>query len=458
MSSDGYWRRKNKQMKIETQEEQPRITIYKTQDTEGFQKASGQIADPFGELKKELLGKIAAPPYSFSALLDFYEDNTWHQACVNIKAALVCGSWNIVGISQDQKPDDEFNTLQEFINTPNSAGDMFYEILNRFWVDQETIGNSYFEIVRNRGRIMAEMYHVPGHTIRKAKTDPGYYQIRGSGIQAEMTYFKKWADTKDTKEAKTELMHLMNYFPASSYYGLPDFITALGAMILDRNMVLFNNNFFDNSGMIGSILFVKGAQLDPMARTELKNMIRKNFTGVDNAHRFALIDGVNKDADIKIEKVMESVRDISFHLGRLDNRDEIIAAHHVPPKLLHIAQAGQLGAVQDGWNQMKMFKQFEIGPSQEMLAYRLNKLFERELGIKNWKIKFKEMEVSDDQAARNADREDVNAGIITVNEIRESRGLEPLEVNPQAINQSNKNLDKLINDLTKMESSIITNF
>jgi PBSX family phage portal protein len=457
MSSDGYWRRKNKQMKSEIQKEQPRISIYKTFGTEGVQKASGQIADPFNEAKKELWGKIVLPPYSLSKLLDFLEDNTWHQACVNIKASLVCGSWEIVGINPDQKQDQEYDALNEFIAMPNSSGEMFAEILNKFWIDFEAMGNAYFEIVRNRGGIMAEMYHSPAHTIRKAKDEPGYYQLRGTGVQAEMLYFKKWADKTDKKDG-TELMQLMNYFAGSSYYGLPDFITALGAMILDRNMVLFNNNFFDNSGMIGSILFVKGAQLDPTARTELKNMIKKNFTGVDNAHRFALIDGLSKDADFKIEKIMESVRDISFHMGRLDNRDEIIASHHVPPKLLHIAQPGQLGAVQDGWNQMKMFKQFEIGPSQAVLAHRLNKLFEYELGIKNWKIKFKEMEVSDDSTARKVEQDDVNSGIRTINEIRESRGLEPLEVNPQAVNNQNKNLDKLINDLTKIEKSIITNF
>lgn len=421
MAKSGYHRRQitkaNRKAPLK-----PKLSIHE-RSIAPMLKMSGQIQDPFDE-KKFGLDKAIRPPYSLTTLLDFYEDNTWNNVAINLKANLVCGQYEIVSDDEEQKEDAEYKKLNEFLEMPNEEGEDLLELVNKFWVDVEAIGNGYFEIVRNGFGELAEIYHIPGHTVRKSVEKKGYIHIRiGIGIKAK--YFNVYNKRDD---AGNELIHHKNYFPASKYYGMPDYMPALGAMALDRNAVLFNNGFFSNGGMLGMILFLKGVELNNESRAELKNMVQGNFTGVDNAHRMAILDSLGPDADFKIEKVMESVRDMSFYQLRKFNRDEILAAHHVPPKMVHVAEAGKLGESKDGYNQMKFFKIFEIDPSQRRLENILNKLFKNELGITKWKIKFKELDIRDPKDKSEEIWGDMDHLILTAEEARDMRGREPIEV------------------------------
>ena len=416
-AKSGYQRRRETNLrKKETLK--PQISILE-HSVAPLLKISGQIQDPFAESGFGF-DKTIKPPYSLTTLLDFYEDNTWNNACVNLKSNLVCGQYDIVPVEENQKEDDEYNTLKEFLDKPNEEDDDFLDLINKFWVDVESMGNGYYEIVRNGLGQMAEVYHAPAHTMRRASEGKGFWHIR-LGLAKKAVYFNKYSD-KD-QAGKNEILQHKNYFPASKYYGMPDYMPALGAMALDRNAVIFNNNFFSNSGMLGMILFMKNVELNNESRQELKNMIQGNFTGVENAHRMAIIDGLGPEADWKIEKVMESIRDMSFQQLRKFNRDEILASHHVPPKMMHVAEAGKLGESKDGYNQMKFFKIFEIDPSQRRHENIWNMIFANELGVTRWKIKFKELDIRDPKDLSEEIRGDVKSGIMTATEARYKRGL-----------------------------------
>jgi len=419
----------------------PKISVFE-KSVAPLLKMSGQIQDPFSEADFGHEDFIR-PPYPLTILLDFYEDNTWNNACINLKANLVCGQYEIMPVNEGQKEDAEFNKLMEFIESPNEEGEDFLDLLNKLWVDTEAVGNFYLEVVRNGLGELAELYHVPAHTVMKAKLKPGYWHKR-SGVGAKKVYFKPYQ--KQDMNMGNEVIHHKNYFPASKYYGMPDYMPALGAMALDRNAILFNNSYFANSGMMGMIMLIKGAELNPQSRQELKNMVQGNYTGVDNAHRMAIIDDLGEGADIKIEKVMETIRDMSFQQMRKFDRDEIIASHHVPPKMLHVAEAGRLGDSNDGYNQMKMFKIFEIDPSQRRLENILNrKIIEGELGIVNWKIKFVDLDIRDPKDLSEEIWGDLDKMILEVDEARAMRGREPLD--KSAIKKNNQ---EKINDLLKI--------
>jgi HK97 family phage portal protein len=265
-------------------------------------------------------------------------------------------------------------------------------------------------------------------------------------------------DKKDPQRGFNEVIQIKNYFPGSSYYGLPDYIPALSAMSLDKNAIIFNNAFFANGGMIGQLMQIKNATLTPEQKTELRRFIQYNFTGVDNAHRMAILDALPGNSEIKIEKIMETVKDMSFERLRRYNRDEIIASHRVPPKMLNVSEPGRLGESKDGHNQMKMFKRFEIDPSQRRIENSLNRLFFLELGITSWKIKFKPLDIRDPKDESEELWGDVDRGIRTVDEAREERGLEPLneEPAPPAIKKSGADdLEVVIESLEKYHKKLI---
>jgi len=166
----------------------------------------------------------------------------------------------------------------------------------------------------------------------------------------------------------------------------------------------------------------------------------------------AIVDGMGIDTDWKIEKVMESVRDMSFYQLRKFNRDEILAAHHVPPKMIHVAEAGKLGESKDGYNQLKFFKIFEIDPSQRRHENIWNRLFRDELGVTKWKIKFKELDIRDPKDKSEEIWGDVERMIITTDEAREERGLEPAEISPAV---KPEEMAKLLKQIDTLEEQLL---
>lgn len=412
-----------------------------------IEKMSGQIVDPFTEASG--FKDYYPTPYNLTNLLNFYYDNTWHSACCRIKAQAIGGGFEIVGIEKDQKPDREYEMLNEFLNNINSDFEDLVEVLNRVIIDFESMGNAYIEIVRNRMGQITELFHVPAHTVRKHQVKNGYVQIRvktGIGTSSVPVYFKKYGDNDD-REGKTELIAIKQYFPASKYYGLPNFMPALGAMTMDRSAVIFNNNFFNNSGMMGMILSLKGASLNNTTKGQLRKLLASNFTGVDNAYRMALIEDLPDGSELKIDKIFDSIKDMSFERLRKFNRDEILAAHLVPPKMLYVSSPGQLGETNDGYNQMKFFKMIEVDPKQSKIERIVNKIIKDEKDISRWRIKFKELDI---RSAADLNTEiwgDVNSGVRTIDEARLIRGLDQADINK-------RNAD-ILGELNRIEKRLL---
>jgi len=79
-----------------------------------------------------------------------------------------------------------------------------------------------------------------------------------------MVYFRKFgSDPKDSdsfdprdkdkppekRRLLNDVIHLKNYHPRSSYYGLPDFLPALRALIGNKKAGDFNITFFENNAV-----------------------------------------------------------------------------------------------------------------------------------------------------------------------------------------------------------------
>ncbi len=429
---------------------EPRVTIIQGTPSE-INKLSGQIKDPFTESSG--FRDYYPTPYNFSTLLNFYYDNTWHGVCVRIKKQATVGGFKIVGIEQDQKPDGEYQRLVDFLDQINVDFEDLIEVLGRVMIDLEAIGNAYIEIVRNALGQVVEIYHIPAHTVRKHSTKNGYVQIRlkmGVGGVSETVYFRRYSDETDPARSDRkvhEIIHLKEYFPASKYYGLPDFMAALGAITMDRSAVIFNNNYFENGGMFGLILWLKNAALNTTMKSALRSLLTNNFTGIDNAHRMALVDELPENAELHVEKLMEQVKDMSFERLRKFNRDEILAAHLVPPKMVYVATPGQLGESNDSYNQMKFFKLIEIDPAQARIERILNRIIKNDLGIQRWRIKFNELDVRSPKDISEEIWGDVEHGIRSTDEGRSMRGLDEAEVT--------KRMDRLISNLNKIEKAVI---
>jgi capsid portal protein len=118
---------------------------------------------------------------------------------------------------------------------------------------------------------------------------------------------------------------------------------------------------------------------------EVENTIRGGFQqlkGVENAHKTMLLSVPfpKDEAEIKFEKLMVDLKDLPFDNLSQATREENLAAHGVPPRLVGIVTAGQLGGGSEMEGQMLSFIEMKVKPRMAYLENRV-KLILRDQGL-----------------------------------------------------------------------------
>jgi len=383
------------------------------------------------------------PPYNLDALALFLEINTWHYRCVKAKAISTAGlGYELVVPEGIEKPDDDHKrTLQKFFECPNEE-QTWGEILENVLTDFEALGNGYFEVVRNRFGAGApqRLYHVPAVTMRVRKDKKGFIQQRDN----KMVYFRNFGsdpkspDSFDPREKDkpaekrrllNEVIHLKNYHPRSSYYGLPDFLPALRALIGNKKAGDFNIQFFENNAVPQYAILVKGGELAKGTRKRIEEYFRTHIKG--QAHKTLILEVVQDEGekvDVDIRPLAVEIKDASFQSFRADNAEEIRVAHGVPGRLVGLSEKGGLGGAGEGETQQEIFKFHVIEPKQTRLEYRINNfLIKQGFGIQDWELKFKEIDVTDESKVSENVQKLVRVGVLTINEGRKLLLLRPLK-------------------------------
>jgi PBSX family phage portal protein len=383
------------------------------------------------------------PPYNLEALAQFLEINTFHARCCKAKAIVTAGLGFDFVVPEGVASADAKNraVLQEFFAYPNEEM-TWGEILENALTDFEALGNGYFEVVRNRFGIgpPRAIYHVPAVTMRVRKDKRGFIQRRGM----KTAYFRKFGtnptsvDAFDPRDRDKppgrrrlchEIIHLKNYHPRSTYYGLPDFLPAMRALVGNKMAGDFNIQFFENNAVPQYAIIVKGGELARGARKRIEEYFRQHIKG--QAHKTLFLEVPTEEGekvDVEIQPLAVEIKDSSFRMFRSDNAEEIRVAHGVPGRLIGLTEKGGLGGSGEGTSQQEIFKYHVIEPKQTRLEYRINNfLIKRGFGIRDWEIRFREIDVTDEAKVAEIVQKLVHLGVLTINEGRHEMGYKPFE-------------------------------
>jgi PBSX family phage portal protein len=383
------------------------------------------------------------PPYNPDALAQFLEMNTYHMRCCKTKAIVTAGlGYHFVAAEGVEKPDPaNKEVLRRFFSFPNEEM-TWGEILENVLTDFEALGNGYFEVVRNRfgdGPPRA-IYHIPAVTMRVRRDKKGFVQRRGG----RMVYFRPFGtdprgplafDPRDRGKAPGrrrllhEVIHLKNYHPRSSYYGLPDFLPALRALVGNKMAGDFNIQFFENNAIPQYAIIVKGGELARGTRKRIEEYFREHIKG--QAHKTLILEVAQDEGekvDVEIKPLSVGIKDSSFEMYRSANAEEIRIAHGVPGRLIGLAEKGGLGGAGEGTSQQEVFKYHVIEPKQRRLEYRINSfLIKRGFDIQDWELRFREIDVTDEGKVADIMSKLVGLGIATINEARLAMSQKPLK-------------------------------
>ena len=301
---------------------------------------------------KETDINIVYPPVDISEILETAATSAWHGRCLEIKTKAIAGTYDI-------EPKEKAFLIEAF-----REYDTVEEIFSNIVQDFENTGNCYIEVVKSGSRIK-ELYTVSPETMLAVKGHKEFVQ--------RVTTDRHFPRYKSSAKDAHSIYHIMNINPLSKYYGYPTWINALESLRLDKSVKIFFASFFENGAIPDLILALEGADFTPDVKNKIRDAL-KTTKGVQNSHKTLVLGLPFDNAHLNVQTVTSPIAAMDFSKIGNPSRDEIIAAHGVPPRLLNIIPAGQLGGEGDGDAQLEMFYRITVDPEQKFLEEKINKL------------------------------------------------------------------------------------
>lgn len=405
----------------------------KSVDSEIVELRKATLMSPTGKSKRESLEKqkLVAPPFDPVSLVKWTTMSTWHYRCCGQKAEDVAGlGWKLREKEEGEGKPADYDRLMEFFTNCNPTHAL-REVLYMAQFDYEAVGWLAIEVVRTLDGLPAELHYVPAHEIRVHQDEPLYAQMQNGearvwfkalGVEEEYTRDKgKKKEKLGLKERANELIFITGHYPLSSYYGMPAAIPALRALVGDVYAREYNLDFFSNHAIPAYAVIVEGGSLTD----EVLKEITAYFKQIKKDAHQTLVLSTPTGVKIRLDKLNDQTREGSFERYETGNRQEIIAAHNVPPYRVGLIEQGSLGG-NVARETTEIYKNSVVKPRQEVLEKRMNLLIAA-FDIEGWEFKFDEIDTRDEKLDSEISKAYHGMGVLNSNEVRQRLGREPYD-------------------------------
>jgi PBSX family phage portal protein len=436
-----------------------------TREVQKFQRGAGRQSsaktkrNEIDEVSGYSLFEVVMPPYNLDYLAQLYEKSSPHSAAVRAKV------YNIVGLGYDfvetNRTKDAIDALEgneeklkklrrklsrakselhEWLDNCNEE-DIFAQTLINVWTDYETMGNGYIEIGRTTSGMIGYIGHIPATSIRVRKARDGYVQI----ISNKAVFFRNFGDKKTSDPIgndprPNEIIHLKKYTPTNGYYGVPDIIPAMQAVVGNDFSAKFNLDYFENKAVPRYVIVIKGGNLSPRAEQDVLEFFQTSIKGKNHRTLYVPLpaEEEGKKVSFEMKPVENGVQDSSFNNYRRGNLNEILMAHRVPINKVSMSEAGiSLAAARDA---DKTFKEQVCQPEQANLQKKLAKPISEVTDM--FYLKLNELSLTDEDTQSKIDERYLRLGTYLPNEVRARKGMpgikggdKPAVVSPQVKNE-----------------------
>ena len=328
--------------------------------------------------------------------------------------------------------DEERDQVSEAFESLSGEMSTMLEILHQVWLDYETCGQGYLEVARDEAGKVGRVYHVPAHTIRIHGDGERYAQQRGR----QFVWFVEWGselkidsetgepivDGEGSGEEANELLVFRKPTQRSAHYGIPNYVSAIGWIMLALSSRDYNIQFFQNLREPRWAIILSNLEGDE----ETEEMLQEAFTvDLSQPHR-NLMASFEGDAKVNFQKLSEDQQDGSFtNLLAMCDR-AILVAHRMPSDRLGLTVTGPLGGnVAEAAN--RVYREGVVLPAQEVINHRLNLFIRKEIGETNFKLKMVELDTKAEKNDLTGATLGWRAGIYALNEARARAGLSPVD-------------------------------
>lgn len=241
-------------------------------------------------------GSYYSPPVSLAGLARLRGANAYHGPLLEFKANMIMRAFQ-------PSPAVPFSQMLPFVT------------------DYVIFMNAYFQRITNFLGETIGVTHLPAINMRRMK-DPGRYCMLN-------------VDGSRTEFMPGEVIHVKNYDVAQTIYGLPSYLGAIQSMLLNEDATLFRRRYYLNGAHLGYIFYTSAANLADAEKTAIRDAV-KSSKKIGNFRNLFLHLPNGREKDVQIIPVGDfSTKD---ELEKIKNisRDDIIAAHRIPPALASI--------------------------------------------------------------------------------------------------------------------------
>lgn len=376
---------------------------------------------------------VITPPYDLYELANYYDTSFANHAAIDAKVE------NTVGLGYDFVVSDKTTLKLEASDNPDSIArarkrierlkvqlrdwieglnqdESFTSVMEKVYTDVHATGNGYIEIGRTVTGDIGYIGHIPATTIRVRRLHDGYVQV----IANKVVYFRNFGATNKNPitddNRPNEIIHLKEYSPLNTFYGVPDVIAAMPSLLGDSLAAQYNIDYFQNKAVPRYVVTLKGANLTAESEDKLFRFLQTGLKG--QSHRTLYIplpgDSDTNKVEFKMEPIENGVQEGSFSNYRKQNRDDILVAHQVPLSKLG---GGDSGAIAASLAQDRTFKEQVARPAQRNLEKILNKIIREKTDI--LELKFNELTLTDELAQSQILTNYVKNQILVPDEARE---------------------------------------
>lgn len=359
-------------------------------------------------------------------LIDLANKSSLHNAILGSKVTQIIGGGFEIEKENDKK-------TQAFLKNANKY-ETFEEVFTKIVYDYIYFGGYYVNLIFSRDRKSIEIYHVPFNKIRCGKKNEEN-QIDTYYFSNDWTQYRRAeyspkpipAYNSESKEA-SQLLAFYDYKPGQDYYSLPTYVGALSDISCDCEISNFNLSSIKN-GMAPSamITFTNGIPKTKEEVNTIERKIKDKFTSSDNAGRFIL----NFAEDEKKVPIVTSFSPADLAKQYIQLRStvmqNILSGHKVTSKLLMgLESESGFGNGQELLNAFRIYESTVLSPIRKILQKMVDKITDLN-GIQQIKI-------NSMAPIEFSWSEDVLIQIMTVNELREKVGLEPIDLTEEPVN------------------------
>lgn len=268
-------------------------------------------------------GRWYEPPLPLDGLARAFKASPHHSSAIMLKRNLLAAS---------------------LVPTPLLSRSTFSKMVQDYLV----FGNGYLERRRN----------LLGGTIR---LEHSMAKFTRRGLEAGQFW---WVPgMRDATEyARGSVIQVMQPDVNQELYGVPEYLSALQSALLNEAATLFRRRYYLNGSHAGYILYATG-EIDERDTDALKAALKAS-KGPGNFRNLFVHAPQGKEGSLKILPIAEAGAKDEFLGIKNATRDDVLAAHRVPPQLLGIVPAKGSSGFGNPLQAIDGFFELEIEPLQ----------------------------------------------------------------------------------------------